>query len=471
MFGGDEEAQEQEGFVGGQEEHFGSDGEYEEETIDPEVNDMCRPLFTCCLGFLIFPCVLYLLGWNEKSYVCADRRLLYSETKAEQVGCNGVNSSRFAFFSCPLYEPSLQVYQPCTFNQGLMACDHSVVFKSVAGAQTVEMYQCMEKCETTQRKENGKMVKRRKCTCKMDWSDGHSDSSQFKSSPGSTCPDLAAASGNPPFPDNLQPGTSLDAAQEVQTADDQGRPAYTLNHKLLESLAPDTPVNLRPFAGNFSVPIPGGLPWTRPLNVGTSNLRVSNDGRYLETCTGPPRLGCVRISYSQSSATSPSVLATVSEVGATGPASIPGSWGCSSETWQEILAQKTTKQDMVQSLRDANSTMTWVIRILGIAVAVMSVCCCLSPCAALAGAMGECLGYLPCGGECLGDALEGMVDAMICLVSCPVGVGASLIVMSIVWVAMRPAVGISVLCVGLLLCCCAVGVQQIFGGKRGKRGE
>jgi len=359
----------------------------------------------------------------------------------------------------------------------MLACDSLISFRAASGTQSVEMYQCYESCTESKTKNSmGQNVKTRTCTHRMQWSSSWVNSGDFVKTPGSACPGFAEAGGNPGFPENLEPGSTTDYAQTLQTAQlapagskAKFVPGYTLNHDLVKQLTPGMPVSLLPFAKNFTGTASNAKPWTRPLQVGRTNLRVS--GSYLVTCPGPVQLGCVRIQYLKSGATSPSVIGQVTQAGQVTKAKMPGGWGCSSSTWQAIRAEKMTKKDMVSQLKVENKMLVWILRGCGILIAIMAVACCLQPIAAAADVLGDLVNFCPCGGF-LENLLEGLVSEIICAVSCGVGCGASLFVIAIVWVFMRPLWGIGMLVVG---CCCCGGslaIKQMFKKEKPKgKGE
>jgi len=62
----------------------------------------------------------------------------------------------------------------------------------------------------------------------------------------------------------------------------------------------------------------------------------------------------------------------------------------------------------------------------------------------------------------LEDCLEGIVDWVICVISCNIGLGASFLVIAVVWVFMRPMWGIGLLVLGCCCCGSSLAVRQMF---------
>lgn len=102
----------------------------------------------CCLmlmGFVLFPASLFLLGWNEKNSVCQSHIIMNAEDDAVIGECGNPSSSegKFTFYSCAVDDESLTAWTPGTsFNTPGLA--NFVNFSSIAAAQKIEMYQCIE---------------------------------------------------------------------------------------------------------------------------------------------------------------------------------------------------------------------------------------------------------------------------------------------------------------------------------------
>jgi len=101
----------------------------------------------CLFGVVLFPLSLFILGYNEKNTVCQDHIMALAEDQAVVGDCDSADSveGKFAFYSCPIAKEGLQAMGPDSF--GLPGLKELVSFNTVAGAQQVEMYQCIEKKE------------------------------------------------------------------------------------------------------------------------------------------------------------------------------------------------------------------------------------------------------------------------------------------------------------------------------------
>eukprot|EP00439_Symbiodinium_sp_Y106_P063786 s4110_g9.t3 len=100
-------------------------------------------------------------------------------------------------------QDSLHVYTPASF--GSSGLGQSITFRSSAGAQTAEMYQCVE---SSHEEKCGKDEKCRAYSYKMEWlrhpvdSNSFSMTGQAQQARQSGCPGFQ---GNPPWPHDVLP--------------------------------------------------------------------------------------------------------------------------------------------------------------------------------------------------------------------------------------------------------------------------
>eukprot|EP00439_Symbiodinium_sp_Y106_P076444 s227_g15.t1 len=241
-------------------------------------------------------------------------------------------------------------------------------------------------------------------------------------------------------------------------------------------LAPnmDRPVQLSSFANSF-LPI-HMLPIMPPRggfsSVTTRTAAIDASGTKIVTCS-QPRVGCLQIRYFKNWDASVSLISKI-EGGYTVPMQVPASWGCSTSSFDALSAGSMSLASFSAQLEDANATRTWFLRVLGLVFTWLTVStwpsvfvdedkdlfsayfrlsCAARPIAAAADIVGDCLAYIPCVGEFMEDLLEGMVDTLLCMVSCGVGCSCGLLVIGIVWLFMRPLIG-----GGLLLVCVVLGI-------------
>eukprot|EP00401_Gymnodinium_catenatum_P029910 CAMPEP_0117570656 /NCGR_PEP_ID=MMETSP0784-20121206/59316_1 /TAXON_ID=39447 /ORGANISM="" /LENGTH=464 /DNA_ID=CAMNT_0005368727 /DNA_START=20 /DNA_END=1414 /DNA_ORIENTATION=+ len=422
-----------------------------------------------CLGIVLFPISLFLLGWNEHRYVCEDKNIIFADTKSVEVGCSSSGlTGEFAFFSCPIQESSLQTFYPCMFNtDSHMDCESDIgkafSFKSVSASQYVEMVQCKMNCQTETRKVNGRNQKVETCDYESSYEPTYQSSTDFRDQnlASQRCNGYNPAQGNPRFPSNVDPGTSADSAAGPILVGDVAA-SYTLNDKLVKQLTPDMDVQLANVATNLTSNIVS--PTQPPVILTRSNVVIN--GNYLQTCLpGNEQVGCVRISYKKSSSTSPSVLTSVGEGGMTEPAQAPGGWLCGPSAWQAINAKKMDKATMIATLKGENTTTVYILRILGVFMAWGAVYCMFSPIAAAADILGDCINICPCGGY-VEDCLEGIVTTVLCGLSCGIGCSCAFVVIGLVWLVMRPLYGSLML---LVACCCCGGAGALYTAYKGDK--
>ncbi|CAE7539644.1 unnamed protein product [Symbiodinium necroappetens] len=215
----------------------------------------------------------------------------------------------------------------------------------------------------------------------------------------------------------------------------------------------DRPVQLSSFANSFLpihmlpiMPPRGGFSSVTPRTAA-----VDASGTKIVTCS-QPRVGCMQIRYFKNWDASVSLISKI-EGGYTVPMQVPASWGCSTSSFDALSAGSMSLASFSAQLEDANATRTWFLRVLGLVFTWLTVYCCFQPIAAAADIVGDCLAYIPCVGEFMEDLLEGMVDTLLCMVSCGVGCSCGLLVIGIVWLFMRPLIG-----GGLLLVCVVLGI-------------
>lgn len=215
---------------------------------------------------------------------------------------------------------------------------------------------------------------------------------------------------------------------------------------------------------------------TRRFRAAGWHGKVVGDSVY--TCEpSSPEVGCLRVSYKQSTATHASYIGQVFPDGRTRAWHAPHSWMCSgrgsSSAVDLFFPRALEAQEMIDLGQPSNSTTAWIFRISGVAAAVIGIICLLQPLQAAADLVSyltSFLGPIPLIGplvEFLGDAVSGMVGCAIMLVSCGIGVPSALAVLAFFAALMRPLLGVP-----LLIGCAAVLVftfQKLMGyAKAGK---
>jgi len=153
---------------------------------------------------------------------------------------------------------------------------------------------------------------------------------------------------------------------------------------------------------------------------------------------------------------------TQSLAGRTFPHPTKASWGCSEGTWYAFETADYTKAKVLEIAQNANDTQVMLLRLIGVIMAWVGVYCILYPIVAMADIMGDCLEWIPCVGDMLSNIVEGMVTCVICMVSCSSGTACALFTIAIVWVVMRPLVGLGLMAICILLFVLAGYVMKQF---------
>jgi len=256
-------------------------------------------------------------------------------------------------------------------------------------------------------------------------------------------------------------GTSQDSASSIKLGPTSSTSGFTLPQLFFDNMR-WTGVDLKPFASKFqggsaltAAPTPGQA----PPSVDSSNLLVSSSGEYLETCQGNPRIGCIRIKYSKSAPAEVSVIGDVTAQHSIQKMNTPASWGCSASTFHALHDGAASKESVLEGFTSSNDMIVWLLRIVGSLGAWIAVYCILSPVTWCADKVGDVAGCIPCIGDFLEGAIEGIATAIVCMMSCSCGLSCSFFVIALTWLYMRPLYG----AIFLLISCGCFGIFA-YGG-------
>ncbi|CAK9113283.1 Uncharacterized protein SCF082_LOCUS52500 [Durusdinium trenchii] len=135
----------------------------------------------------------------------------------------------------------------------------------------------------------------------------------------------------------------------------------------------------------------------------------------------------------------------------------PDDWLCSGYTLLDLRMGTMEISKVWDAMRAESSGMTWLLRLLGWIIAWVAFCL-------LAGPLEVAADCIPCIGPCLGN----MVSTVICVVSCLPATACTLGVVGVVWVVMRPMVGIPLLCIFIIVMVAFIVWKVFFAKKGGK---
>eukprot|EP00438_Fugacium_kawagutii_P009639 Skav214988 [mRNA] locus=scaffold508:282856:291660:+ [translate_table: standard] len=162
--------------------------------------------------------------------------------------------------------------------------------------------------------------------------------------------------------------------------------------------------------------------------------------------------------------------------------------GCGEDHFQSLEGGTISKKTFFSDMEDVNDSSLMMMRIVGLLLTWLAVYCCFAP---IAGAidvgrqscqspLDDAMAFMaspkgngdpgiraiPCLGQFLEDLLEGMVTCILCVVSCGFGCSSGLFVIAVVWLYMRPLVGL-----GLMAFCAALAAGVYFLGQKSKEKE
>mmetsp|Transcript_14805 Transcript_14805/g.32538 ORF Transcript_14805/g.32538 Transcript_14805/m.32538 type:complete len:487 (-) Transcript_14805:505-1965(-) len=402
----------------------------------------CAACFLMLLGMVAFPTALFSLGIREQKAVCEERDIFFAEKNAQPVECSGglTSQGQYVFFSCPVDGTSLAAIGPTSF--GFTALADTLNLSTVVLSQSASVYQCQETEHTENRKVNGREESRKTYSYSMVWSDQPLTSSfhEYPDYVNRYCPGIRDFGGNPPWPAGLPMGTQERYSANVRLG------SFLLADDLTQrGFVADVPVDLTPFAANF----PAVPPERVPTTLAPGDLAPTGVPGELGSCAGP-RLGCIRVRYAKNSATGASVTASIVPspsgiYGLTAPMTMAQTWGCPSGMRSDIQPGLMALPEMVEKMLAEDREEIFITRLVCILLAWLALFCFMQPCLVGADLIGDVLDYIPiCGAE-LEDIVETLALSVVCCCSCTTGLLASLIVIGVVWIVMRPVFGICLL--------------------------
>ena len=254
----------------------------------------------------------------------------------------------------------------------------------------VEMYQWKEECETDDN--NNK-----KCSYKKEWSDDVIDSSEFNDSK------------------HTNPG-SMPYDSEKYVAENVKMGAFTLPKDLLEKLSTKKEKKNADLTTEYTNPVEG-------YEVSGNYITTVKEG---ET----PEIGDVRISFSYNDATSVSVLAVQNDESFVKYTTKSGT------SVYRIKEGTHNGQEIIQDMTDENTTIKWLLRLLGVLLEVLGIAAILSPIKKLAS-------FVP--------FLGGLVGAATGLIALLGGLAISLVVIAVAWLRFRPILSICLIAIVVVL--------------------
>eukprot|EP00928_Gymnodinium_smaydae_P018434 TRINITY_DN17012_c0_g3_i1.p1 TRINITY_DN17012_c0_g3~~TRINITY_DN17012_c0_g3_i1.p1 ORF type:complete len:548 (-),score=89.94 TRINITY_DN17012_c0_g3_i1:678-2261(-) len=380
----------------------------------------CTPAFL--LGSMI------LLGYNERRAVCDQKAIAAGLEVVLGVQCTSATEGdgKLVHFTCDMDQSSLSPFTDLgDFTSSLSG------YKGTGLKVSAEMLQCVEKVRSETKKDNvgGGKTTIKTYSYSPEWRSYAVSSIGFKKK---TETSFIANCGveNPPWP------ATVPTSQTLYASTMKAGP-YTLEKSQISQLSLNKEVT------------PSSAPsgWTLSGNVAETNKYT----------IGSKQIGKMRVSFKGTDWAAKAVTVIAKNTGGNmGKWTAPNDWLCSGFTLNDATLGTLTKEAVFERLKAAASFLTWFLRFLGWIMA-------WSAFFFLAGPLevaGDCI---PCIGPWIGD----FISAVACCISCLPGTACCCFVIAIVWVAMRPLVGIPLM---LITLCIFIGMA-VFKLKFAKKPE
>lgn len=413
--------------------------DYGDEQEEGPVQKMFNSCAGMVLGCILFPLALFLLFSNEKSFVCSSEALQWAkgEVKQEVTDCNAEASQQgvFTYLSCPItWDPDESNgytwdLEPET-NKGFVPPTMKVTRRA-------EIYSCVKE---ERKDKNGKVTQ---TSYPASWG------SSLQEYTGSGVPKECEVKQNANLVNvfNAQKG-KVEASKSSVPA---GKWVISNNVQLVAG-------NMVPTQFNTKAPV---------------GYNAEGNVLYAGGCSSAgPAAGCIRFTYTSSIADHISAMAQMvqSELPKYKYSLAPKTWGggllCGAESWGKArgATKSSSKVEFVANLQGELDMILVVMRFVGLFLAWFGVYMIFQPIAAAAEVIGDFLNMIPCVGSFMKNLVEGVVTAVLCLMSCSIGCACGLLVISVTWLVMRPwpygilsFIGFLVLCVG------GVGARKAAG--------
>jgi hypothetical protein len=399
----------------------GEDQEVEHESGASRMGGaMCS---VCCAPFVLIVAII-LTGWNEKNSVCTAKAITEGEQMAKSVGCDSATAEdgNLIFFSCKYTHDGLSELSPRgDFN-------NRIKYAGTGLQVTSSMYQCIEKVSSQSKKDNvgGGKTKIKTYSYTKDWKTTYVNSGSFHNEPGrpyQSGQSHVCEAHNPAWPPQV-PQSYTVYAPKVDVG------AFKIGEGYVSSI---------PLDKILSTPnVPTGYSFNN-VDYTTNNFVLSS------AQVGSPKIGSVKISFKSSNGNEMVSVLGENKGGSISAWKASASWGCSGNTIGSLKPGKMGKDDFFNDMKSENTALTWILRLVGFLIFWCGFSMFFAPLEVFA----DCI---PCIGPYLGDA----ISCITCLLSIFPACACFVLIAGILWVAMRPLVGIPMLAVFCI--CSAAGV-------------
>lgn len=347
-------------------------------------------------GILLFLVAFPLLFWNEGRAVKTARALTEGAGAVVSVDAQTVD---------PANEGKLvHVTGPAATDETLTDTEFGVSANAIKLVREVEMYQWRENSQTkTEKQVGGSEREVTTYTYERVWSERVINSDSFKEAS-----------------DHQNPNT-MPYQQQEYVAKDVTVGAFTLPESMVSSIS-----NFDPLPVDDSAPKP---------QVTGKNVTVIDGSYYLGSDPANPQIGDLRVSFK---VVEPGPVSIVARQVGNSFTSYKTSNG---QTIQMVRTGTTSAQEMFDAAQSSNATMTWILRVVGIAMMFGGVTMVFKPISVL-------FDVLPILGDITGFAFS--IVALLIALPC------SLATISVAWLFYRPLLAIGLIVAGVVLLAAAV---------------
>jgi len=428
-----------------------------------------NPCAALCTGLALILGGIITLGWNERRTVCKNNALILAEQSFVSAQCDEPSSSyagKLVYLSCPMKEENMRTYSAADVDSKHAGLNKAVgTVKGLCFEQRMQVMQCKEK-------KNRRCISRdekKACTkyvtdyeySKEFTSEFINSSEFFQDGDAEKARALklqVCGSGDNPSPQSF-PFPSLTASaprpDRVKLSD-----TWSLTKEQIDRLTSrcDDVVRARkeemkPFAQARVQPI-------RELKADNVWVDDNTKNTFHSCADGALSIGCLNVQFLTKAPKYVSLLYKVSEKSSFEfePFRAPGSWLCGPTSVSHIVdRQFGSYVDLFTTMQSEEDTLMWGLRVLGFMIILIGIGLFLSP-----------VEWLARNIPFIGDYVGGAVGWLLAIVALLLTIGFSLITVSIVWVAMRPMVGIPLLLAGLF----SLGFSPcLLGGSKKQKGQ
>jgi len=388
---------------------------------------------------------IYTIGWNERRTVCKNQGLLNAEEVFVTAKCDQPPTNyegKLVLLSCPLQTENMPRYLAADLD--VKYGNFNKVFGDVRGLcfnQEMKIFLCKESKTVKCVKHDGDgNCKKEKTEFRydLDYSDQFVDSRDFyKDSKGDVVDSAKHAKQNEcgtelnpkpnsfPFqliasaarPDAVKMGKWLLDSEQV----------HRLTKNCDEVVAPKQ-AELQSFNQEQKQPIQA----IKPDNVWADNLN-----NFYSCSLDAQSIGCIKLQFFTKAPKFVTLLYYIKN-SSFSVYTTPPSWICSPDTLSHIQEGYISSDELFKMFQDHEYVFRWTFRLLGFITIYGGLYMFFSPIEWLAH-------HIPFCGNCIGGAIGCFLHAMEGLIA----FGISLITISIMWIFMRPLIGITLLLFGL----------------------